>query len=69
MIPIPDLRGLISLQYGLFMKTGLWSFNVMNASRLAELSMRSSSERSWAIFLSVGVMLLVTCWFVSLCAQ
>ena len=50
MIPISDLKGLISVQVGLFMKTGLWSFNVMNASRLAELSMRSSSESSWAIF-------------------
>ena len=59
MIPISDLKGLISLQVALFMKTGSWSFNVMNASRLAELSMRSCSESSWAIFLSVEVMLLV----------
>ena len=51
MIPISDLRGLISLQdFDLFMKTGLCSFNVMNASRLAELSVRSSSEISCAIF-------------------
>ena len=69
MIPISDLRGSISLQDGLFMKTGLWSFNVMNASRLADISMRSSNETSWAIFLSVEVVLLVKCWFVSLCAQ
>ena len=31
------------------MKTGLCSFNVRNASRLAELSMRSSSERSFFV--------------------
>ena len=43
-------------------------FNVINASRLAELSVPSSSKSSWAILLSVEVMLLVTCWFDFLCA-
>ena len=66
MIPISDFEGLISLQDGLLMKSGLWSFNVTNASLLAEVSMRSSSERSWAIFLSAEVMLLGTFWLVFL---
>ena len=48
------------------MKTGLFSFNVVNASRLVELSMRSSSERGLCDFLSVEVLLLVTCWLASL---
>ena len=43
MILISDLEGLISLQDGLFMKSGLWSFNVINAFCLAEVSMRLSS--------------------------
>ena len=40
-IPISDFVGFISLHVGLFMKSGLWSFNVMNASLLAETSTRS----------------------------
>ena len=48
---------LLNLQDALFMKSGLWSFNVTNASLLAEVSIQSSSERSWAIFLSAWVML------------
>ena len=39
-IPISDFVGLMSLHVGLFMKSGLWSFNVMNASLLAETSIR-----------------------------
>ena len=50
-IPISDFVGFISLHVGLFMKSGLWSFNVMNASLLAETSIRSSSLRLSAIFL------------------
>lgn len=51
MIPISDLRGLISLQDAWVVhEDWLFSFNVVNASRLVELSMRSSSERSCAIF-------------------
>ena len=66
MIPISDFEGLINLQDGLLMKSGLWSFNVTNASLLAQVSMRSSSERYWAIFLSAEVMLLSTSWLVFL---
>lgn len=55
-IPISDFVGLMSLHVGLFMKSGLWSFNVMNASLLAETSIRSSSLRLSAIFLSTAVM-------------
>ena len=54
-IPISDFVGLMSLHVGLFMKSGLWSFNVMNASLLAETSIRSSSLRLSAIFLSTAV--------------
>ena len=50
MILISDFGGLINLQYGLLMKYGIRSFDVTNASFLAEVSMRSSSKRSWAIF-------------------
>ena len=39
MIPISHFEGLINLQDGLLMKSGLWSFNVANASLLAEVSM------------------------------
>ena len=35
-IPISDFVGFMSLHLGLIMKSGLWSFNVMNASLLAE---------------------------------
>ena len=34
-MPISDFEGLISLQDGLLVKSGLWSFNVINASLLA----------------------------------
>ena len=54
-IPISDFVGLMSLHVGLFMKSGLCSFNVMNASLLAETSIRSSSLRLSAIFLSTAV--------------
>jgi len=54
-IPISDFVGFMSLHVGLFMKSGLWSFNVMNASLLAETSIRSSSLRLSAIFLLTAV--------------
>ena len=54
-IPISDFVGFMSLHVGLFMKSGLWSFNVTNASLLAETSIRSSSLRLSAIFLSTAV--------------
>jgi len=54
-IPISDFVRFMSLHVGLFMKSGLWSFNVMNASLLAETSIRSSSLRLSAIFLSTAV--------------
>ena len=46
MILISDFEWLLNLEDGLLMKSGLWSFNVTNASLLAEVSIRSSSERS-----------------------
>ena len=50
MIPISDLRGLISLQDAWVVHEDWFMFfNVRNASRLAELSMRSSSERSFFV--------------------
>ena len=54
-IQISDFVGFMSLHVGLFMKSGLWSFNVMNASLLAETSMQSSSLRPSVIFLSTAV--------------
>ena len=54
-IPIFDFVGFMSLHVGLFMKSRLWCFNVMNASLLAETSIRSSSLRLSAIFLSTAV--------------
>ena len=51
-IPISDFVGLTSLHVGMFIKSGLWSFNAMNASLLAEISMWSSTLRSLVIFLS-----------------
>ena len=65
-IPISDFVGLMSLHVGLFMKSGLWSFNVMNASLLAEISTRSSSLRSLVIFLLTEVMESVMSLFVFL---
>ena len=41
-LPISDFVGLISLQVGLFVKFGLWSLSVMNASLLAVVSTLSS---------------------------
>ena len=38
MMPISDLLGLISLQVGLLIKSGLWSLSVMNESLDAETS-------------------------------
>ena len=47
-IPISDFVGLMSLHVGLFMKSGLWSFNVINASLLAETSinLRQHKQRN-----------------------
>ena len=50
-IPVSDFVGFMSLHDGLFMKSGLWSFHIMNASLLVETSTRSSSLRFSAIFL------------------
>ena len=58
-MPISDFHGLMSLQVGLFMKSCLWSFSVMNESLDAEASIRSSSSSFSAIFLSFKVCLLV----------
>ena len=55
MIPISAFEWLINLQDELLMKSGLWSFNAMNASLLAEVSMRSSSERSIGLFFVVCI--------------
>ena len=41
-LPISDFVGLISLQVSLFVKFGLWSLSVMNASLLAVVSTLSS---------------------------
>ena len=55
---------------GLFMKTGLCSFNVRNASRLAELSMRSSILVKDLVRFFVGRGDAVSsCWFASLWSQ
>ena len=62
-MPISDFEGFMSLRVGLFAKSALWSFNVMNASLLAETSMQSSSFRSSVIFLSADVMESGTCLF------
>ena len=51
-MPISDLHGLMSLQVGLLMKSGLWSFSVINESLGAEASMRSASSSFSAIILS-----------------
>ena len=62
MIPISDLLGFISLQVGLFMKSGLWSFMVINESLLAEISIRSSSPSFSATLLSTEVITSGTFW-------
>ena len=54
-IPISDFVGFMSLHVGLFMKSGLWSLNVMNAALLAETSIRSSSLKLSPIFLSTAI--------------
>ena len=51
-MPISDLLGFINLQVGLFKKSGLWSFIVMKESLHADVSIRMSSPRLSAIFLS-----------------
>ena len=48
--PISDLVGLIRRQVGWVWNVGLWSFNVMNASFLYNVSIRSSSFSCCAIF-------------------
>ena len=55
MMPISNLHGLMSLQVGLLMKSGLWSFSVINESLGAEASMRSASSSFSAIILSFKV--------------
>ena len=65
-IPISHLLGFISRQVGLFRKSGLWSFMVMNESLLAETSMRSSSPSFSATFLSTEAITFGTFWFVFL---
>ena len=62
MISISDLLGLISLQVGLFIKSGLWSFMVINESLLAETSFQSSSPSLSVTFLLTEVMTSAT-WF------
>ena len=57
MMPISDLHGLMSLQVGLFMKSCLWSFSVMNQSLGAETSKRSASSSISAIVLSFKVIM------------
>ena len=57
MIPMSDLHRLMSLPVGLFMKSGLWSFSVMNESLGAEASMRSASSSFSAIILSFKVIM------------
>ena len=60
-MPISDLLGFKSLQVGLFMKSSLWSLNVINnESLLADTSILSSSLSDSAIFLSSHVILLGT---------
>ena len=66
-MPISNFVGFMSLRVGLFRKLGLWSFNVMNASLLAEASTRSSSLKSWAIFFVDGCNQIRGVFFVSSC--
>lgn len=44
MMPILDLHGLISLQVGLFMRSSLWSFCIVNEFLGIETSIGSSSS-------------------------
>ena len=66
MMPISNLHGLMSLQVGLLMKSGLWSFSVINESLGAEASMRSASSSFSAIILSLKVIMSGTFGFVFL---
>ena len=63
---ISDLHGLMSLQVGLFMKSNLWSFSVMNEYLGAEASMRFASSSFSAIILSFKVFMSGTFGFVFL---
>ena len=65
-ILIFDFVGFMSLHVGLFMKSGLWSLNVMNASVLAETSTRLLSLTFSPIFLLKAVIELGMRLFVSL---
>ena len=65
-ILIFDFVGFMSLHVGLFMKSGLWSLNVMNASVLAETSTRLLSLMFSPIFLLKAVIELGMRLFVSL---
>ena len=51
-LPILDLAGLISLHFGLLMKLGLWSLNVINASFFVSVSILFSSFNFFAIALA-----------------
>ena len=66
MMPISNLHRLLSLQVGLLMKSGLWSFSVINESLGAEASMRSASSSFSAIILSLKVIMSGTFGFVFL---
>ena len=62
MSPISDLLGFIGLQVRFFIKSGLWSFMVINESLLAETSIRSSSPSFSPTFLSIEVIISSTFW-------
>ena len=66
MIPISNLLGLISLQVGLLLKSGLWSFSVINGSLCADTSIRLSSSSFSANSLSLVAMSMGTLWSVFL---
>ena len=66
MMPISNLHELMSLQVGFLMKSGLWSFSVINESLGAEASMRSASSSFSAIILSLKVIMSGTFGFVFL---
>ena len=65
-MPISDLHGLMSLQVGLFMKSCLWFFSVINESLGTEASIRSSSSSFSGIILSFKVIMSGTSAFVFL---
>ena len=66
MTPISYFLGLMSLQVGLLMKSGLWSFSVMKESLDAKTSIQSASSIFSAIFLSSRVIMSGTFGFVFL---